>query len=169
MMTRIMSRNLALAISLAWIVLATAPAWAGTWKQELIRRPAEDGGDIRYAILYAANQSTLQIGCTANRIERVLIVFPLKNGITAPIAQQPEARYAFDGADPKATDWPLFEPGTVAVPRGGQSSRFTRTIGQSQRLQVTAKGFDGSLLTADFDLSGAAAVVDGLLGDCGIR
>lgn len=169
MIERMVTRLLALALSLGCILVDAAPLWAGSWKQELIRRPAEDGGDVRYAILYEAGNSTLQIGCTANRIERVLIVFPLKDGVTAPIAQQPEASYAFDDEDAKATDWPLFEPGTVAVPRGSQSSRITRKIGDAQRLRVTAKGYGGAPLTASFDLSGAGPVVDSLLGDCGIR
>ena len=145
------------------------PASAGYWKTEFAERPADHGGDIRYAILFADNQSKLQVGCVASRIERIFIVFPKRAGSRPLIAPTPSVEYAFDGGNFKAATWRLFESGTLEVPRGGESSRITRMIARSSRLQVRATGMDGSWIDAEFDLSGSGDVVPAMLKECGIQ
>ena len=140
----------------------------GGWLQEFTERPAEWGGDIRYAILEAGAGQTLQLGCTPNRIERILIVFRQEQGVPAPLAPSPEVRYAIDGGAMQQADWRLFEAGSIEVPRGAESARLTRQLAKSSRLRVEASRSDGGWMAADFDLSDIAQVVPPMLQACGL-
>ena len=141
---------------------------ADRWLQEFTERPAEWGGDIRYAMLTEADGQTLQLGCTANRIERILVVFRQDQGIPAPIAPSPDVRYAIDGGALQATDWRLFEAGSIEVPRGAESSRLTKQLVAASRLRIEASRGDGGWEVADFDLSGIRQVLPPMLQACGV-
>ncbi len=157
----------------AALVLFAAAAGAQVmgpeWIEEFTDRPEEWGGDIHYAILDMPGRQALQVGCVRNRIEKVLVVFPEVNNALAPLAESPQVRYAFDNESMQSADWPLFEEGTIEVPRGGQSSRITRRIAAADRFVVQASARDGSTLTAEFDLLDSEVIVPKMLGACGIR
>ncbi len=159
--------------AMASLILFSAAAFAQVtgpqWIEEFTERPPEWGGDIRYSFLDMPGRQALKVGCVRNRIERVLIVFPEVNNALAPIADNPQVRYAFDNEAMQATDWPLFEEGSIEVPRGGQSSRITRRIAAAERFVVQANARDGSTLTAEFDLLDSELIVPKMLGACGIR
>ena len=141
----------------------------GRWLEEFTERRAEWGGDIRYAILDAGQGQSLQLGCTANRIERVLIVFRQSQGIPAPVAPSPDVRYAVDGGAMQASDGRLFEPGSIEIPRGAESARLTRLLAKASRFRVEASRGDGGWLAADFDLSGIEQILPPMLEACGIK
>ena len=152
-------------------VLLAAPAAAqtqGRWIEEFTERPAEWGGDIRYAMLDLPGGQTLQLGCTPNRIERILVVFRQDQGIPAPIAPSPEVRYSIDGEPMETRDWPLFEAGSVEVPRGAESARITRRLTSATNFRVEARRGDGSWEVADFDLLGIEQVLPQMLQACGV-
>ncbi|MCG8354474.1 MAG: hypothetical protein MI920_02785 [Kiloniellales bacterium] len=162
-----MSRTLA-AIVVFVALCGAATAQGPQWIEEFTERPEEWGGDIHYAILDMPNRQALQVGCVRNRIEKVLVVFPQDRGVPAPLAPEPQVRYAFDNEDLQTTDWPLFEVGSIQVPRGGESSRITRRIATASRLVVQATTPDGTWVTADFDLAGNERVIPKMLEACGI-
>jgi len=173
-MTRRLTRGLLLAVLAAFGAVAlgqtNARAATGEWVQEFIERPAEDGGDIRYAILFEENQQSLQLGCVRNRIERVLIGFPTSaGGVAAPIAREPEVEYSFDNEAFEPADWPLFEAGSIEVPRGAKSSAITRRIMTSLRFKVRASGRDGQWYEADFNVVGGQQLLADMLDACGIK
>lgn len=172
------ARGLLLATLAAFSAGALAPALApgaanaaaGEWLEEFIERPAADGGDIRYAILFGENGQSLQLGCVRNRIERVLIGFPTgAGGVSAPIARAPQAEYSFDNEAYEAADWPLFEAGSIEVPRGAQSAAITRRIMTSLRFKVRAQGTDGQWHEADFNVVGGQQLLAEMLDACGVR
>lgn len=160
---------LATAFWAAALSAAASAQAAGRWLQEFTERRAEWGGDIRYAILDAGQGQSLQLGCTPNRIERILVVFPQTQGVPAALAPSPEVRYAIDGGAMQPADWRLFEAGSLEVPRGGESARLTRQLAAASRLRVEAGRGDGGWTVADFDLSGIAAVVPPMLQACGLE
>ena len=165
-----MSRIL-VAIGLAALLSGTAFAQVTgpQWIEEFTERPEEWGGDIRYAFLDMPGRQSLKVGCVRNRIERVLIVFPEVNNALAPLAANPQVRYAFDNEDLQPADWPLFEQGSIVVPRGGQSSRIARRIGVADRFIVQATMADGNWLTAEFDLIDSENYVPKMFAACGIQ
>ena len=163
-MTRAWSALLAL-------LTLTAPLAAqegGRWLQEFTQRPAEWGGDIRYALLDAGSGQTLQLGCTANRIERVLVVFRQDQGVPAPISPSPDVRYAVDGGPLQDSGGRLFEAGAVEIPRGSESAALTKSLAGATRLRVEATRGDGAWMAADFDLTGIDRVLPAMLTACGI-
>ncbi len=149
--------------------VAVAQVTGPEWIEEFTDRPEEWGGDIHYAILDMPGRQALQVGCVRNRIEKVLVVFPEVNNALAPIAENPQVRYAFDNEAMQSANWPLFEEGTIEVPRGAQSSRITRRIAAAERFEVQANAQDGSTLTAEFELLDSEVIVPKMLGACGIR
>ncbi len=159
------------AAGLVFLLAGTAAAqgMGPRWVEEFSERPEEWGGDIRYAILDMPGRQRLQVGCVRNRIEKVLVVFPGVGTAAAPLAAQPSVRYAFDREDLQSADWPLFEQGTIQVPRGAQSSQITRRIGTASRFVVQATTPDGGWLTAEFDLAGNDQVVPKMLAACGVE
>ena len=158
-------------ILLAGLVFSST-AWAqtaGRWIEEFTERPAEWGGDIRYAILDLPNGASLQLGCTPNRIERILIVFRKEQGLPARIAPSPDVRYSIDGEAMQATEWPLFEAGSIEVPRGAVSAEITRRLQSATNLRVEASRGDGGAEVADFDLAGIEAVLPPMLQACNVQ
>lgn len=142
---------------------------AGRWIEEFTERPAEWGGDIRYAILDLPGGQSLQLGCTPNRIERVLIVFQQDQGVPAPIAPSPAVRYSIDGEPMQEGDWRLFEAGSVEVPRGAESARITRRLQSATNFRVEATRGDGGWAVADFDLAGIEGVLPAMLQACNVQ
>ena len=160
---------LATGLVLLFAGTAVAQGMGPRWIEDFSERPEEWGGDIRYAILDMPGRQRLQVGCVRNRIEKVLVVFPGEGTAPAPLAAQPSVRYAFDREDLQSADWPLFEQGTIQVPRGGESSRITRRVATASRLVVQATTPNGNWLTAEFDLAGNDRVVPKMLAACGVE
>lgn len=148
---------------------AAAAQTAGKWSEEFTERPAEWGGDIRYALLETSTGSSLRLGCTPNRIERVLVVFGAEGGQPAPIGQAPIVRYSIDGEPLLTTDWPLFESGSIEVPRGAESAEITQLLTTARTFRVEANRLDGGWQVAEFDLIGIEWVVIPMLEACGIK
>lgn len=168
-MTRAWSALLAVLILAAPLSAEVSAQGAGRWLEEFTERPAEWGGSIRYAILDAGRGETLQLGCTANRIERVLVVFRQSQGVPAPVAPSPDVRYAIDGGAMQPSDGRLFEPGSIEVPRGAESARLTKKLAKASRFRVEASRGDGGWMAADFDLSGIERVLPRMLDACGVE
>ncbi|MGF1611247.1 MAG: hypothetical protein ACFCUQ_17730 [Kiloniellales bacterium] len=148
---------------------ALAQGMGGEWLVEFRERPAADGGDIRYAIFNKPGGAVLQLGCTPNRIERVLIRFASNGGPTPNLPRDPAVQYAFDNEAFESADWPLFEAGSIEVPRGGKSSAITRRVMSSLRFQVRAQAMDGQWHEADFNVAGGHQLLRDMLDQCGIR
>lgn len=163
------SRLFLISILLTAPSLVTAQDTALNWRQEFIERRAEWGGDIRYASLELPNGQRLQVGCVRNRIERVLIRFPSDGGVSPVLPDNPRVTYAFDGDAPAPAQWKVFERGTLEVPRGGESSRVTKRIAQSQRLVVRSEALGGAIVVADFDLAGSDSMILPMLAACEIK
>ena len=171
-MTGRLARGLLLAALAAFSAGTLAPntVQAAEWLEEFIERPEADGGDIRYAILFGDNGQSLQLGCVRNRIERVLIGFPAGGGgVAAPIARTPKVEYSFDNEAYESADWPLFEAGSIEVPRGAQSSAITRRIMRSLRFKVRANATDGQWIEADFNVLGGQQILTDMLDACGLN
>ena len=167
-MRAIAALSASLAVSgLLWAAPAAAQT-QGRWIEEFTERPADWGGDIRYAILDLPEGQALQLGCTPNRIERILIVFGQDQGVPAPIAPDPEVRYSIDGEPMQDRDWPLFEAGSIEVPRGAESARITRRLTTATNFRVEARRGDGGWEVADFDLLGVDRVLPQMLQACGV-
>lgn len=164
-----MLRLLALLLATLAFGSAAMAQTAGRWIEEFTERPAEWGGDIRYAILDLPGGQTLQLGCTPNRIERILIVFGQDQGIPAPIAPSPNVRYSIDGEPMQDTDWRLFEAGSVEAPRGAESAEITRRLQSATNFRVEASRADGGWQVADFDLAGIERVLPPMLQACNVQ
>ena len=158
-------------VSLLLVVpgLAAAQGTALNWREEFTDRPAEWGGDIRYASLELPNGQRLQVGCVRNRIERILIRFPTDGGVSPVLPESPRVTYAFDQDAPAPAQWPMFERGTLEVPRGAESARVTKRIAQARRLVVRSEVIGGKIAVADFDLAGSDSVILPMLAACEIQ
>jgi hypothetical protein len=158
---------------LAGATVMAAPALAqdmsGEWLTEFRERPAAEGGDIRYAIFTQPGGAALQLGCTPNRIERVLIGFAGNGGAPPSLPQDPAVQYSFDNDAFESADWPLFEAGSIEVPRGGKSSAVTRRVMSSLRFQVRAQAANGQWAEVDFHVAGGHQLLHDMLEQCGIR
>lgn len=158
---------------LAGAMATAAPALAqdtsGEWLTEFRERAPAEGGDIRYAFLSKSDGSTLQLGCTPHRIERVLIRFPSDGGSPPPLPQAPAVQYSFDNEAFQTADWPLFEAGSIEVPRGSKSASITRRVMSSLRFQVRAQGMDGKSYEVDFHLAGGHDLLQDMLKQCGVE
>lgn len=163
-------RRIATAL-LAGLALGTAAVaqTPGKWTEEFTRRPLDWGGDIRYLKLEMPGGQILRLGCTANRIERILVVFARDGNNPAPIDPIPIVRYAIDEEPLQNADWPLFESGSIEVPRGTESTEMTLLLTTARRFRVEATRVDGRWEAAEFDLIGIEWMMRPMLEACGIE
>ena len=148
---------------------ALAQGTAPRWSEEFFERPRDWGGDMWSSTLFMPGGQRLRVACTPNRVERVMIVFPRAGSEPAPLAATPQVRYAFDNDDLRSAEWPLFERGSIEVPRGAESARITRRIAETSRFLVQATSADGTWLTAEFELAGSGQLVPKMLASCGVQ